>query len=103
MAIKILFVIACKPKPVEKLSIETPKENINMFNRLKFVIFSFFFRISINITKDKYIRIIPNKKLLLMENKLIIFRPIKFPIKGIKKCIIPTTKENNIILLVDKL
>ena len=96
-----LFVIACNPKPVEKLSKLTDKDTKNILNIFNSKNLSSLFIKSKTISIPIIISIIPSKKLTFIFKNVVIFVPKIVPNKGIKKCIIPTKIDrNNVFLLL---
>lgn len=100
---RILFVIALKPSPVEKLSKLTDNDTKNILNKFNSKQLSSHFIKSIIISTPIIKRIIPNKKLTLIFKNSIILLPKIVPNKGIKKCIIPTKKPRKSIFFLLKL
>lgn len=98
----IFVVMAVNPNPVEKASMLTPSENKNIPMIFKLIVSSSLKKISYNISPAMNNKIIPNNKLLLIRKKFTKLLPIMTPIIGIKKCIVPTIKDNMIHFFLDK-
>ena len=92
-----LVVIAFKPKPTDKLSNDTPNAKSIVPNLFNFISLFVGLIYSINISKDKSTRIIPNIKFEFIN--IILFKEydINTPISGIIKWNIPTVK----LVLID--